>query len=114
MALTGLNYKESQIISVVAPLIAILGPLIFAPLADRLAGTNGSSYGKRLRLLASFCMIVSAILYSILFFVVPPVERHESSRSQVSFACDLDGAIIFQQRCSEERTCYQWKREKVC
>ncbi|XP_055530510.1 uncharacterized protein LOC129721677 isoform X1 [Wyeomyia smithii] len=113
MTLTGLNYKESQIISVVAPLIAILGPLIVAPLADRLAGTNGPSYGKRLRLLASFCMILSAILYSILFFAVPRIERQESSRSQVSFACDLDGAIIFQQRCSEERTCYQWKREKI-
>ncbi|XP_029713180.2 uncharacterized protein LOC109418703 [Aedes albopictus] len=113
MTLTGLDYKESQIISVVAPLIAILGPLIFAPLADRLAGTNGSSYGRRLRFLASFCMIFSAILYAILFFVVPPIERQESSRSQVSFACDLDGAIIFQQRCSEERTCYHWKREKI-
>ncbi|XP_055625273.1 uncharacterized protein LOC129767972 [Toxorhynchites rutilus septentrionalis] len=109
----GLNYKESQIISIVAPLVALLGPLIFAPLADRLAGINGPSYGKRLRFMASFCMIFSALLYAILFFVVPPVERHESSRSQVSFACDLDGAIIFQQRCSEERTCYHWKREKI-
>lgn len=109
----GLNYDEAKIISIVAPLIAILGPLIFAPLADRLAGTNGPAFGKRLRFMASFCMIFSAILYAILFFAIPKIEREESSRSQVSFACDLDGAIIFQQRCSEERTCYQWKREKA-
>ncbi|KFB50229.1 AGAP011749-PA-like protein [Anopheles sinensis] len=113
MTLTGLNYYESQVITLVAPLVAILGPLIIAPLVDRLAGRSGAAFGKRLRLLAAICMILSVVLYSVLFFAVPRVERQESSRSMVSFACDYDGAIIFQQRCSEERTCYQWKREKI-
>ena len=113
MTLTGLNYYESQLVTLIAPLVAILGPLIIAPLVDRLAGRAGASFGKRLRLLAALCMILSVVLYSVLFFAVPRVERQESSRSEVSFACDYDGAIIFQQRCSEERTCYQWKREKV-
>uniref|UniRef100_A0A182PU53 Major facilitator superfamily associated domain-containing protein n=1 Tax=Anopheles epiroticus TaxID=199890 RepID=A0A182PU53_9DIPT len=113
MTLTGLNYYESQLVTLIAPLVAILGPLIIAPLVDRLAGRAGASFGKRLRLLAALCMILSVVLYSVLFFVVPRVERQESSRSEVSFACDYDGAIIFQQRCSEERTCYQWKREKI-
>jgi len=36
----GLSRDEAVIVSGVAPLIALIGPLVAAPLADRLAGKN--------------------------------------------------------------------------
>ena len=113
MTKLGLNYQESQIISIVAPLIAILGPLLISTLIDSMAGKNGAAYGRRLRFITAFCLIISAALYSALFFLVPECDREEVGRSVVTFSCDAEGAIIFQRRCSEDKTCYHWDNEKI-
>lgn len=112
MVATGLNYEESRIISIVAPLISIIGPLTVGILADKLAGKKGSQTGKYLRVLIAICMLGAAIFYAILL-AVPTLQRWEARRPQVSFACDGDGAMIFQERCTDEKTCYHWKKEKV-
>lgn len=106
----GLNYDESRLILIIAPLVSIFGPLVAGPLADRIASRTLS--GKYLRILAALSLICSAILYSLLL-LVPPLERSEQRRPLVSFGCDSDGAIIFQERCTEEKTCYHWKDEKM-
>lgn len=106
----GLNYQESRLILIIAPLVSIIGPLIAGPLADRIASKTLS--GKYLRILAALSLICSAILYSLLL-IVPPLERSEARRPLVSFGCDAGGAIIFQERCTEEKTCFHWKDEKM-
>jgi len=111
MLAIGLNRMEARIISIVAPLVSILGPLIFGPLADRLAG-KGSISGKFLRIMAVFTILLGALFYGLLM-AVPSVTRFEARRPLVSFACDQEGALIFQERCTEERTCFHWKREKA-
>lgn len=105
----GLNYEESRIILIFAPLISIIGPLVAGPLADRIASRTLS--GKYLRILAALAIICSAILYSLLL-IVPPLKRQEVRRPLVSFGCDANGAIVFQERCDEEKTCYHWENEK--
>lgn len=106
----GLNYHESRLILIIAPLVSIIGPLIAGPLADRIASKTLS--GKYLRILAALALICSAILYSLLL-IVPTLERSEARRPLVSFGCDSGGAIIFQERCTEEKTCFHWKDEKM-
>ncbi|XP_055383747.1 uncharacterized protein LOC129613634 [Condylostylus longicornis] len=108
----GLNFEEYRIISIVIPLISIIGPLIAGPLADKLAAKNTNSFGRSLRFLLAIFLILSAIFYALLF-VIPPVKREEARRPEVSFSCDSTGAVIFQERCSElNEPCHNWK-EKI-
>lgn len=108
----GLNYNESRIILIVAPLISIIGPLLFAPLADRLASKKQALSGQYLRVLIATAVLLAAIVYACLL-AVPSVSRSASRRPQVSFGCDAHGAIIFQERCSDEKTCYHWAEKRV-
>lgn len=108
----GLNYNESRVILIVAPLVSMLGPLIAGPLIDRIAARKQASAGTYLRILGGVFMIIAAILYSLLL-IVPSVSRSTARRSLVSFGCDSNGAIIFQERCTEEKTCFHWKTEKM-
>lgn len=112
MVATGLNYEESRIISIVAPLVSLIGPLTVGILADKLAGKKGSQTGKYLRVLIAICMLGAALFYAILL-AVPTLQRWEARRPQVSFACDGNGSMIFQERCTDEKTCYHWTKEKV-
>lgn len=112
MVATGLNYEESRIISIIAPLISVVGPLIVGILADKMAGKKGTNNGKYLRVLIAVCMLGAAIFYSVLL-AVPTLQRWEARRPLVSFACDGEGAMIFQERCTDEKTCYHWKKEKA-
>lgn len=111
MVAIGLNYEESRIISIVAPLVSIIGPLVVGPLADKLAGKKGST-GKYLRVIGAICMLLSVVMY-LLLLAVPTLSRSETHEPKVSFACDSDGGIIFQERCTEEKSCYHWKKEKM-
>lgn len=106
--LLGLNFKEYRNISIIAPFVSILGPLIAGPLADRLAAKNPNNFGKILRILTAIFLLLSAIIYACLF-AIPEVQREEARRPEVSFACDAKGAVIFQERCSEDATCHHWK-----
>lgn len=108
----GLNYNESRIILIIAPLVSLIGPLVAGPLADRIAAKKQSLSGKYLRIMIAISVILAAILYAILLSV-PFVSRSEARRPLVSFGCDADGAIIFQERCTEEKSCFHWKTEKT-
>uniref|UniRef100_A0A0K8UL94 Major facilitator superfamily domain-containing protein 6-A n=1 Tax=Bactrocera latifrons TaxID=174628 RepID=A0A0K8UL94_BACLA len=109
--LLGLNFNEYRRISIIAPFVSILGPLIAGPLADRLAAKNATSFGRILRFLTAIFLILAVIVYACLF-AIPEVKREEARRPLVSFGCDLHGAVIFQERCSKDATCHSWK-EKV-
>lgn len=69
---------ESIIISIVAPIVALIGPLIAAPLADRLAGgfgrSNRNKTGTYLRIMIVICLTFSAIFYWLLL-TVPKIVR---------------------------------------
>lgn len=114
MLAVGLSVREIRTISVVSPLVAILGPLIAGPLADRVARrrlssekaacTNVNSQnignGRYLRVMIAVCLVFSALFYSLLL-VVPKVNRIElpqELRPDVKFSCDENGAIVHQER----------------
>ncbi|XP_067614720.1 uncharacterized protein SP1173 [Eurosta solidaginis] len=109
--LLGLNFSEFRSISIIAPFVSIIGPLIVGPLADRIAAKYATNFGRMLRFLTALCLILAAIIYACLF-AIPEVQREEARRPLVSFGCDTHGAVIFQERCSKEATCHHW-REKV-
>lgn len=104
----GLSRDEAVIVLAISPLIALVGPLVAAPLADRLAGGFGgaprSKTGRYLRVMISVCCVVATILYWLLI-TIPPIMR---SPPNVSFTCNEDGGFILQDRCGAERTCYNW------
>lgn len=74
----GLSKDESILVSIIAPLIAAIGPLIAAPLADRLAGGFGgaqrSKTGRYLRVMIATCMILAVIFYWFLYLIPPIVS----------------------------------------
>lgn len=118
MIAIGLNLKEVRIVSIIAPCVAIIGPLIVGPLADKLAG-NGSGTtsktpqtGRYLRVMVAVCFILGAIFYLSLL-LIPPVARFEARRPSVTFTCHGKGGEVLQERCTEERKCNHWKGEKV-
>lgn len=106
--LLGLNFEEYRYISILAPFISILGPVIVGPLADRFAARNATNYGRTLRILTAVVLLITAIIYACLF-AVPDVRRNVVRSPMVSFGCDHNGAVIFQERCSHESTCHHWK-----
>ncbi|EDW78716.2 uncharacterized protein Dwil_GK12581 [Drosophila willistoni] len=110
--LLGLNFSEYRTISILAPFISILGPLIAGPWADRLAAKNPNTFGRTLRLLTALFLLITALIYSCLF-AIPDVDRRSVHESKVSFGCDASGAILFQERCdnSPNGTCKSWDQK---
>ncbi|XP_050299999.1 uncharacterized protein LOC126738620 [Anthonomus grandis grandis] len=108
----GLSRDEAIIVSGIAPLIALIGPLVAAPLADRLAGGFGgaprSKTGRYLRVMILLCCILATIFYWLLI-LIPPIMR---SPPNVSFSCDENAGFILQDRCGAERICYNWGSER--
>lgn len=105
------SHEIKNILTTVA-LISIIGPLIFGPLIDRIADRRKSSYGRYLQGLIALLLILASIAYGLLL-LVPSVKRLPLREPSVSFGCDASGATVFQERCSEEKTCYYWEQEKI-
>lgn len=108
----GLSFAEHRTISIVAAFVSILGPLIAGPWADRLAAKNPNGFGRTLRQLTAFCLLITLLIYSSLLFI-PKLERPIDEQPQVSFACDGNGAYIYQKLCNENisTTCPTWERK---
>ncbi|KAM8710107.1 hypothetical protein ACLKA7_016840 [Drosophila subpalustris] len=108
--LLGLNFSEYRTISIVAPFVSILGPLIAGPWADRLAAKNPNGFGRTLRFLTATFLVLAAVINAVLF-AVPDVVRETAQKPQVSFGCDGNGAYIFQKLCAND-TCKAWDRKE--
>lgn len=123
MLAVGLTLEEARLVSMISPVVALLGPLIASPIADKLAGrqrTNekaAASTGRYLRVMIAIACFLSAVLYSLLL-LVPVVERIELPRERrptLKFSCDQDGATVLQERSRDFSTCYNWTSEsRVC
>jgi len=107
--LLGLNFSEYRTITIIAPFVSILGPLIAGPWADRLAAKNPNGFGRTLRVLTAIFLVLSVLCFAALF-AVPDVEREPAHKPQVSFGCDGNGAYIFQKLCVND-TCKAWDRK---
>ncbi|EDV95695.1 uncharacterized protein LOC6557726 [Drosophila grimshawi] len=107
--LLGLNFSEYRTITIVAPFVSILGPLIAGPWADRLAAKNPNGFGRTLRTLTAVFLLLAALIYACLF-AVPDVEREPVQKPLVSFGCDGNGAYIFQKLCTNG-TCHNWEHK---
>lgn len=122
----GLCIKEIRLISMISPCVALLGPLIACPIADKLAGHQGknekSSTGRYLRVMIAISCFLSAVFYAALL-LLPSLDRENSStvldRSEspiassqgLKFNCDQKGAIVQMERCKEETDCHRWSDE---
>ncbi|XP_013113477.2 uncharacterized protein LOC106091485 [Stomoxys calcitrans] len=106
----GLYFSEYREITIIAAFVSILGPLIVGPIADRVAAKNPNSFGKTLRILTAICLIITSVIYACLV-AVPEVSRKEDHLPMVSFACDSNGAIMFQESCSTESSCRHWDKK---
>lgn len=110
----GLSIDQIRMISVISPAVAILGPLIAGPIADKLAGHQGrndkSSTGRYLRVMIAIACLLSAVFYAFLL-IIPTVDRIEPSterRPGLKFNCDQSGAAVLQERCKDRKSCHKW------
>lgn len=75
---TGLTLSEARIISIVAPIVALLGPLIVGPLADMLAAKAGGNaknkFGKYMRIMIAITLVLAAFFYLLLLSVPTSVR----------------------------------------
>ncbi|KMQ98495.1 macrophage mhc class i receptor 2-like protein [Lasius niger] len=99
MTKVGLNIENVRFVSMVSPAVAILGPLIAGPIADKLAGRQSnndkSSTGRYLRVMIAVACIFSALFYSLLL-LVPSVGRNlplAGKGPDLKFNCDRRGAM---------------------
>ncbi|XP_035728364.1 uncharacterized protein LOC118444310 isoform X1 [Vespa mandarinia] len=122
----GLSIKEIRLISMISPAVAIFGPLVAGPIADKLAGHQGknekSSTGRYLRVMIAICCVLSAVFYAALL-LLPSIDKMESSTVKdrietpiannqgLKFSCDENGAIVQQERCKEDMDCHRWSDE---
>ncbi|KAF2894777.1 hypothetical protein ILUMI_11397 [Ignelater luminosus] len=115
MTAKGLSVDEKKIVSLVAPCIALLGPAVAGPLADKLAGGTGgtprSKTGKYLRVMIAICFILSAILYWLLM-VVPTIVRNHHSTT-VGLVCGSAGGEIIVEKCIPGKPCSEWEAEGI-
>lgn len=82
MLAVGLTLEEARIVSIVCPLVALLGPLVAGPLADRLGGggtgPKNNNTGRYLRVMIALTCVLGAVFY-LLLMAVPTVIRLEVS-----------------------------------
>lgn len=105
----GFNLHEYKIILTAVALISVIGPLILAPCVDRIADRRKYRYGHYLKWILALLLICGATCYGLLL-LTPKVIRSDIRPLLVSFGCDVDGAVIYQQR--KERTCYHWENKR--
>lgn len=113
MTSLGLSKDESVTASVIVALVATIGPLIAAPLADRFGGsfenTSKNKNGRYLRIMIALCLIFSVVFYWLIT-AIPKIKR---SPLDVSFMCNEEGGYILQDKCdADESSCYNWGDEK--
>lgn len=113
MAYKGFDYNEIYSISIIIPVVALLGPLLFGLLVDKWATSSAFAYGKRIRILTALSLIASVILYVVLMFGVSRNPAPGICTPQVSFMCNKKGAYIAQEKCSPEGICHDWDHDKV-
>ncbi|XP_043486605.1 uncharacterized protein LOC122514044 isoform X1 [Polistes fuscatus] len=120
----GLSIEEIRLISMISPIVALLGPLVAGPIADKLAGHQGknekSSTGRYLRVMIAICCVLSAVFYAALL-LLPSVNKTElltvtdkietPNSPGLKFSCDENGAIVQQERCKEDMGCHRWSDE---
>ena len=118
MTEVGLTGDKIGIISMVSALVSILGPLVAGPLADRMAGHQGSndksSTGRYLRVMVAVACVFSALFYALLLLVpATKIELSQERSPALNFSCDQNGAIIYQERCKESKDCHRWTEERL-
>lgn len=101
MTKVGLSIENVRFVSMVSPAIAILGPLIAGPIADKLAGRQSnndkSSTGRYLRVMIAVACIFSALFYSLLLLMPSVLGRNLPSAGKgpdLKFNCDRRGAMV--------------------
>ncbi|KAF7987900.1 hypothetical protein HCN44_003763 [Aphidius gifuensis] len=121
MTSVGLSLDEIRTISIISPLVSIIGPLLASTIADKLASykynKSKSSTGRYLRIMIGITCLLSGLSYFLLT-LVPVVERIELPKEYkptLKFSCDNNGAMIYQQRINIFSTCYNWTSDsKIC
>lgn len=100
MTKVGLSIENVRLVSMISPAVAIVGPLIAGPIADKLASRQSkndkSSTGRYLRVMIAVACIFSALFYSLLL-LVPTVDRALPAAGKglgLKFNCDQHGAMV--------------------
>jgi hypothetical protein len=92
--------------------VALLGPGLACPLADRLSGLRANN-GRGMRVMLVIIMLLAAVFYAVLM-CVPTVTRFDSDhKPAVSFMCGPERALLHHERCNDP-ACHSWDMDEVC
>lgn len=98
---------EIRWVTIVSAILSFLGPVLIAFLLDRVALRKPFSYGKYLRILLTICLLLCGLFYGLLLLL--PADGNVKAitkQNEVTFACNPEGAHIFQERCGDGKHCY--------
>lgn len=92
-------------------IVALLGPWVACPLADRLSNLRANN-GRGMRVMLVIIMLLAAVFYSLLM-CIPTVTRFDSDhKPAVSFICGPEGALLHHERCNDP-ACHSWDTDEV-
>jgi hypothetical protein len=103
----GFRDHEVRNVTILSAIISFIGPIVIAFILDRVALKKPFSYGKYLRILLTICMLLSGLFYGLLLLLPSDGNvKAVTKQNEVSFACNTEGAHIFQERCGNNKHCY--------
>lgn len=92
-------------------IVALLGPWLACPLADRLSGLRANN-GRGIRVMLVLIMLLAAVFYALLL-CIPTVTRFDSDhKPTVSFICGPERALLHHERCNDP-ACHSWDTDEV-
>lgn len=92
-------------------IVALLGPWVACPLADRLSNLRANN-GRGMRVMLVVIMLLAAVFYALLM-CIPTVTRFDSDhKPAVSFICGPEGALLHHERCNDP-ACHSWDTDVV-
>jgi hypothetical protein len=96
MKLLGFTLYDIRLITLIAALVSILGPIIFGFVLDRVAVKRPSAYGKWLRILLFIFFILAGLAFGALLLVPTQIAPKEVSVDpNVTFSCNDNHAHVF-------------------
>jgi MFS_1 like family len=102
MEFLGFQRDEIRMLTMIASLVSIIGPLIVGFILDRVSINRPASYGKWLRVLLFICFVATGIFFGLLLSITPESYDVVDKRSSATFSCNENGGRLFVKRYLNE------------
>lgn len=106
----GFTRGDIRLVTLIASLVSIIGPLILGFILDRVSVNRPASYGKWLRVLLFICFIATGIFFGLLLAIAPEHREVVDKEPRATFSCGDHGGHLFVKRINND-TCDDLEKE---